>query len=325
MSKTVFVTGAAGFIGFHTALALHKRGDRVIGLDNFNNYYDPALKEARARLLHNHNIEIVKGDITDKALLAELFAHHGFTHVLHLAAQAGVRYAIQNPEAYLKSNLEGFLAILEQLKHSPQIPLIYASSSSVYGANKKVPFASTDSTDQPANLYAATKKANEVMAYAYHHMYGLRTTGLRFFTVYGPWGRPDMAYFLFTKAILEGKPITLFNRGEMWRDFTYIDDVVEGTIAALDLGVENTVFNLGNHRSESLASFISILEELLDKKAIIELAECPSDEMLKTYANIDSAREHLNFNPKISLREGLGAFVSWYQNDFVKKRSYAAH
>jgi len=317
MSKYVLVTGAAGFIGFHAAQALHRRGDRVIGVDSFNAYYDIRLKKERARLLHQLGIEVIEGDITHPGLLNTLLEKYPITHVLHLAAQAGVRYARQHPESYLKNNLEGFLCILESLKHKPQIPLIYASSSSVYGTNSKVPFSENDSVDHPANLYAATKKSNELMAYSYHHMYGLRTTGLRYFTVYGPWGRPDMAYFLFTQAILAGKPIVLFNQGQMWRDFTYIDDAVSGTLAALDRSAEQAIFNLGNCHTESLATFVAILEEALGQKALVELAPCPEDEMLKTYADISLSEQQLGFAPKISLQEGLLRFVNWYRKDYL--------
>lgn len=263
-------------------------------------------------------IEVIEGDVTDAELLKQIFQKEEWTHVLHLAAQAGVRYARKHPQSYLKNNLEAFLCLLEQLKLSPHISLVYASSSSVYGTNEKVPFSVDDRTDCPANLYAATKKANELMAYSYHHMYGLRTTGLRYFTVYGPWGRPDMAYFLFTDAIMKEKPIVLFNHGKMWRDFTYIDDIVEGTLAALER-VPQGVFNLGNHQSESLADFVSILEEALGKKAHVEFAECPPDEILSTYADISLSQEKLAFTPKVPLKEGLYKFVSWYKEFSLTK------
>lgn len=311
MSKRVFVTGIAGFIGFHAARALKKRGDEVVGIDNFNAYYDPTLKRARAQLLAQEGIAVHEGEITAPEQMALLL--QSCTHVLHLAAQAGVRYARTHPHVYIKSNIEGFLSLLELLKHFPHIPLIYASSSSVYGTNTEVPFATTDRTDHPANLYAATKKANELMAYSYHHMYGLKTTGLRYFTVYGPWGRPDMAYFSFTKAILEGTPIQLFNRGEMWRDFTYIDDIVSGTLAALDLAADCEVFNLGNHKVESLKRFVHLLEEAVGKKAHLECCETPPGEMIRTYADIEAAQQQLGFKPQTSLEEGLQKFVKWYQ------------
>ncbi len=311
MPKKILVTGAAGFIGFHTALALKKRGDEVFGLDNFNDYYSPDLKEQRAKLLAEAGIEVVKGDVNDPELLSTLF-ERGPTHVLHLAAQAGVRHARKYPEAYLKSNIDGFLAILEQLKTRPEIPLIYASSSSVYGTNEKVPFSVDDRTDSPANLYAATKKTNELLAYSYHHIYGIKTTGLRYFTVYGPWGRPDMAYYLFTKSILEERSIHLFNHGKMWRDFTYIDDIVAGTIAALDLSAPYELFNLGNHRSEKLLDFVKILEELLEKKATLILEGPRVDEVERTYADIEKSRQLLNYRPTTKLKEGLAQFVDWY-------------
>ncbi|MCH9610982.1 MAG: UDP-N-acetylglucosamine 4-epimerase [Chlamydiales bacterium] len=308
--KRVLVTGAAGFIGSHTALALKEAGHEVVGLDNFNDYYSVDLKRARAQRLEQNGISVIEGDLCDKGLLEELVSD--CTHVLNLAAQAGVRYAKKNPNSYLKSNLEGFLNLLEVLKSRPEIKLVYASSSSVYGCNEKTPFSTEDRTDQPANLYAATKKANELMAYSYHHLFGLTTVGLRYFTVYGPWGRPDMAYFSFTEAILKGEPITLFNRGQMWRDFTYIDDVVTGTIAALDYD-QNSVFNLGNHRCEELAYFVSILEQELGKGADIRLIDEAPGEMIRTWADISDAKKKLGYQPKTSLKEGLAQFIQWHK------------
>lgn len=316
MRKKVFVTGAAGFIGFHVALALHKRGDEVVGLDNFNAYYDPELKRDRAALLKKRGIEVIEGDLCDRPLLLQINKQTGFTHIINLAAQAGVRYAQQNPDAYLKSNVEGFLSILEICRASPEIKLLYASSSSVYGTNEKIPFSVSDRTDSPANLYAATKKANELMAYSYHHLYGIFATGLRYFTVYGPWGRPDMAYFLFTKAILEGKPITLFNNGKMKRDFTYVDDAVKGTLAALDLGASWEIFNLGNHKPVELDIFISLLEEELGIKAQKIPGGVSRGEVETTYADIKHSHEKLGFSPTTSLEEGLPKFISWYREYF---------
>lgn len=307
MPKTIFVTGAAGFIGFHTCIALHKRGDKVIGFDNFNPYYTPNLKRDRALQLKKLGIEVIEGDLNQVKLPS-------CTHVLHLAAQAGVRYARTHPEAYINSNLTGFIKLLEELKHHPEIPFIYASSSSVYGTNEKVPFSTEDRTDKPANLYAATKKANELLAYSYHNIYGIKTTGLRYFTVYGPWGRPDMAYYTFTEAILKGEPIHLFNNGQMWRDFTYIDDIVEGTIAALDLSAKLEVFNLGNHQSHELMHFVNLLEQSIGKRANIVLEGPRIDEMIKTYADIKNAEQKLNFQPKTSLEVGLPKFIDWYMN-----------
>ena len=309
--KTIFLTGAAGFIGMHVALALAKRGDRVVGLDNFSDYYDPSLKRKRAALLKQVGVDVIEGDVTDKALMKSSI--NGATHFVNLAAQAGVRYSLTNPESYLKSNLEGFLVVLELLKNSPEVPLVYASSSSVYGANKKLPFSCADKTDSPTNFYGATKKANELMAHAYHTLYGLNVTGLRYFTVYGPWGRPDMAYFSFTKAISEGKPIKLFNRGQMKRDFTYIDDIVSGTLAAIDRPNGYKVYNLGNHRSEELLYFVELIEKAVGKKAIIELEPMPATEMLETFADIETAQEELGFTPKTSLEEGVFSFVNWYK------------
>ncbi|MCH9608451.1 MAG: UDP-N-acetylglucosamine 4-epimerase [Chlamydiales bacterium] len=307
MPKTIFLTGAAGFIGFHVAQALVRRGDKVIGFDNFNTFYSPQLKRDRAKLLEKEGIEVVEGELTTLKLPK-------CTHVLHLAAQAGVRYARENPNAYIDSNLTGFIRLLEELKNHPEIPLTYASSSSVYGTNEKIPFSTQDRTDRPANLYAATKKANELLAYSYHHLYGIKTTGLRFFTVYGPWGRPDMAYYSFTKAILEGKPLHLYNEGKMWRDFTYIDDIVAGTIGAIDLAAENEVFNLGNHKTEELLHFVKLLEEGLGKKAEIILEGAKSDEMIKTYADIKDSQEKLGYSPQTSLEKGLPRFIKWYLN-----------
>lgn len=311
--KTILVTGAAGFIGFHTTLALLDRGDRVIGLDNFNSYYDPKLKRKRAELLNHKGVEIIDSDLNDRGTLTTIFERFPITDVLHLAAQAGVRYARQNPEAYLKSNIDGFLAILESLRHFPHVKLTYASSSSVYGRNEKTPFSEEDRTDQPANLYAATKKANELMAYSYHHLYGIAMTGLRFFTVYGPWGRPDMSYFSFSEAILKGEPIHLFNQGKMARDFTYIDDVVRGTLAAIDYREGYELFNLGNHRPVELLHFVSLLEKELGKKATKILGEPSPGEVETTFADISNAQEKLGFEPQVSLEEGLHHFVKWFR------------
>jgi UDP-glucuronate 4-epimerase len=310
--KRVFITGAAGFIGSHTALALKAQGAEVIGYDNFNDYYSIDLKKARTQRLQEKGISVIEGDLCDSTKLEEIFCQNDFTHVLNLAAQAGVRYAQKNPGAYLRSNLEGFLNLLERLKERPHIKLVYASSSSVYGCNAKTPFSVQDATDQPANLYAATKKANELLAYSYHHLHGLTTIGLRYFTVYGPWGRPDMAYFSFTEAILKGEPIRLFNNGQMWRDFTYIDDAVQGTIAALDHS-ENSIFNLGNNRCEKLLTFVSALEKALGKEAVKIFVEDAPGEMTRTFADISLAQEKLGFQPTISLKEGLDRFVHWHK------------
>ncbi len=315
MKKKIFITGAAGFIGFHLAQHLHQRGDHVIGFDNFNDYYAPLLKKQRADILKKTGIEVISGDICDKSTLDRSIKNQGTTHILHMAAQAGVRYSLINPTAYLHSNLEGFLNILEICRHST-IKLCYASSSSVYGLNAKIPFSVGDPTDHPASLYGATKKANEVMAFTYHHLYGIPMTGLRFFTVYGAWGRPDMAYFSFTKAILEGSPIELFNHGTMQRDFTYIDDIVAGTVAALDLEAPCEIFNLGNHRPEKLSRFVEILESLLGKKANTVLAPMQPGDVPITYADIERSTQLLGYHPQTSLEKGLSIFVEWYLKHF---------
>lgn len=320
--KTILVTGAAGFIGYHVACALRQRGDCVIGLDNFNTYYSPVLKRKRASLLKENGIEIIEADLNDPIELEKLFENYCFTDILHLAAQAGVRYARENPEAYLRSNIDGFLSILELLRCYPQVKLTYASSSSVYGRNEKTPFSITDRTDKPANLYAVTKKTNELMAYSYHQLYGIEMTGLRFFTVYGPWGRPDMAYYTFSEAIMKGEPIRLFNFGKMQRDFTYIDDVVHGTIAAIDYkGSGYELFNLGNNKPIELLTFVSILEKELGQEAI-KIMEGPSPgEVETTYADISYSQQKLGFNPQISLKEGLPLFVKWYQAQKMSTKS----
>lgn len=317
--KTILLTGAAGFIGFHTALALSERGDHVVGLDNFNPYYSPALKRMRASILQEKGIQILESDLTNRENLFKLFDQHPITDVLNLAAQAGVRYARQNPEAYLRSNIDGFLSVLEVLRHFPSVKLTYASSSSVYGCNDKIPFSIEDTTDKPANLYAVTKKTNELMAYSYHHLYGIEMTGLRYFTVYGPWGRPDMAYYSFAEAIAKGQPIHLFNKGKMRRDFTFIDDVVEGTLAALDYKGAYELFNLGNHQPVELIEFVRILEEKLGKRAH-KIFEGPSaGEVETTYADITLSEEKLGYKPKTHLDAGLDSFVRWYTG-FIQKQ-----
>ena len=310
--KRVLVTGAAGFIGFHLSLHLKKRGDFVIGLDNFNPYYDPNLKKQRAHLLAGEGIEILHADIQDTALLKHHLLHSSITHVAHLAAQAGVRHSLLEPNAYVASNLQGFVSLLEACRHAPHLKLVYASSSSVYGRNKKIPFSVEDPTDQPTNLYGATKKANEGIAHAYHHLYGLSVTALRYFTAYGPWGRPDMAYYRFAQNISEGKPIEVFNHGQMERDFTYIDDIVRGTAAALDLGAPCEVFNLGNHRPVKLLTFIELLEKALGKPAIKTFLPMQPGEVLATYADIEKSQRILGFSPSTSIEEGVPRFVDWF-------------
>lgn len=329
---TVLVTGAAGFVGSHVSLALKSRGDGVVGLDNFNDYYPVALKRARAANLHKAGIYIAEGDLNDRVLLAKLFGLVRFTHVLHLAAQAGVRYAVKNPLAYVHSNVGGFVTLLEQCKNSnPQPAIVYASSSSVYGLNSKVPFSEDDRTDHPASLYAATKKADEVLAHTYNHIYGLSITALRFFTVYGPWGRPDMAYFSFTRNIIEGQPIKIFqgpHGEELARDFTFIDDIVKGCTASLDTALPSTgsdgkkrkkaqfrIFNLGNTQPVKVGDFVSILEKHLKKKARRNVIPMPATgDVMFTHANVTKAQIALGYNPTTDLDTGLQIFVKWYKS-----------
>ncbi|MFQ6628006.1 hypothetical protein Gotur_006630 [Gossypium turneri] len=331
---SVLVTGAAGFIGSHCSLALKKRGDGVLGLDNFNDYYDPSLKRARQNLLSKHQIFIVEGDLNDGPLLTKLFDVVPFTHVLHLAAQAGVRYAMQNPQSYVKSNIAGFVNLLEVAKAvNPQPAIVWASSSSVYGLNTENPFSERDRTDRPASLYAATKKAGEEIAHTYNHIYGLSLTGLRFFTVYGPWGRPDMAYFFFTKDILQGKPIDIYRTQDqkaVARDFTYIDDVVKGCLGALDTAEKSTgsggkkkgpaqlrVYNLGNTSPVPVGRLVSILEGLLNTKAKKHVITLPRNgDVPYTHANVTLAYKDFGYKPTTDLASGLRKFVKWYVNYF---------
>lgn len=311
--KRILITGAAGFIGFHLSRYLNKRGDFVIGLDNFNSYYDPLLKREREKILKAEGTEVVQADICQREPIQTILSKHGITHLVHLAAQAGVRHSLTAPNDYVSSNLQGFVSVLEACRHFPGIKLIFASSSSVYGLNEKTPFSTEDPTDRPANLYGATKKANEVMAHAYHHLYGLSITALRYFTVYGPWGRPDMAYYSFTKKISDGKPIQIYNNGQMKRDFTYIDDIVRGTVAAIDLGAPYEIFNLGNRRPVELLYLIDLIEEKLQKKAIREMLPMQQGEVLGTYADIEKSERVLNFKPLISIEEGFSHFIEWYK------------
>lgn len=313
MKKNIFITGAAGFIGFHLAKHLAERGENVLGYDNFNDYYSPQLKRLRVEQLHKMGITVLEGDICDSLTLQTAIQKHQSTHLVHLAAQAGVRYSLTNPQAYVKTNLEGFINILEVCRKNPEMKLIYASSSSVYGLNPSVPFSEEDRTDHQASLYGVTKKTNELMAHSYHHLFGISVTGLRFFTVYGPWGRPDMAYFSFAKAILEEQPIEIFNHGKMKRDFTYIDDIVSGTSAAIDLGAQNEIFNLGNHQPVDILHFIEILEKSLDKQAIKKFLPMQAGDVVTTYADIEHSRKKLGYLPKTVLEEGIPQFVKWYK------------
>jgi UDP-glucuronate 4-epimerase len=319
---SVIVTGAAGFIGMHVARALLERGERVVGVDNVNDYYDPTLKEARlaelARLFGGA-FRFAKQDIAAPGAFAALLAKEpDAERIVHLAAQAGVRYSLVNPGAYVRANVEGHFAVLEACRARGGIKhLVYASSSSVYGGNEKLPFAVEDKIDKPISLYAATKASAELMSFCYAHLYGLPQTGLRFFTVYGPWGRPDMSAFIFTKAILAGKPITVFNRGDMRRDFTYIDDIAAGVVAALDKAPAppgpHRLYNLGNNRSEELLDFIAAIEAALGKKAVIEPAPMQPGDIKDTYADIAASRRDLGFAPKTTIREGIPKFVAWYR------------
>lgn len=317
MFKRVLITGGAGFIGYHLSQALKKRGDSVLCFDNFNSYYSTSLKRMREERLRVLGIETVEGELTDLNALLNTCKNYSPTHIVHLAAQAGVRYSLECPQAYIDSNIQGFLNVLECVRKNPQIPLTYASSSSVYGTNAKIPYSTEDFTDQPASLYGATKKSNEVMAHAYHHCFGIKVTGLRYFTVYGSWGRPDMAYWRFLESIYAGKPIEVFNQGQLERDFTYIDDIIEGSLAAIDLQSPCEIFNLGGHYPVQLETFISILEELSGCKAIKKYVGMQRGDVLKTFADIDKSKQMLNFSPKISLEEGLSRFVSWYRENIL--------
>ena len=329
----LLVTGAAGFIGFHLAQRLLKQGEDVVGLDNLNDYYDVRLKEARLRVLEPHpNFRFVRASLADRPVMEALFAEERFDMVVNLAAQAGVRYSIQNPHAYIDSNIVGFMNVLEGCRHNSIKHLVYASSSSVYGANTTVPFSERHSVDHPVSLYAATKKSNELMAHTYAHLYGLPTTGLRFFTVYGPWGRPDMAYFSFTKAILEGRMIDVYNHGRMQRDFTYIDDIVEGIVRVLvhipqpdsawnaaspdpsSSSAPFRVYNIGNNRPVELGRFIEVLEECLGKKAKRNMLPLQAGEVVVTCADVDDLMRAVGFKPSTPIEQGIGKFVKWYRN-----------
>jgi UDP-glucuronate 4-epimerase len=328
----ILVTGAAGFIGFHLSRRLLDRGDEVVGLDNLNDYYDVRLKHARLERLAGHErFSFHKIDVADRDAMAALFAREKFDRVVHLAAQAGVRYSLENPHAYVDSNLVGFVNVLEGCRHSKVEHLVYASSSSVYGANTRMPFATHDNVDHPVSLYAATKKANELMAHTYSHLYGLPTTGLRFFTVYGPWGRPDMALFLFTDAILSGRPIDVYNHGNMRRDFTYIDDIIEGVVRVTDRVARANpswsgddpepgssyapfkVYNIGNHDPVELMTMIETLEDCLGQKAEKNLMPMQPGDVPATYADVEDLMEDVGFKPATPLREGIGQFVAWYR------------
>lgn len=310
----VLVTGAAGFIGFHVAKALLDRGYEVFGIDNLNVYYDINLKLARNRILEEYKgYTFYKKDLCDFPALDEIFRNHKVDKICHLAAQPGVRYSVENPFIYQKVNGEGFLNIIECARRFAVTQFMYASSSSVYGGNRKTPFSVTDRVDNPVSLYAATKRSNELVAHAYHHLYGMNTVGLRFFTVYGPWGRPDMAYYIFTKSILADQPIRVFNYGKMKRNFTYIDDAVAGVLSSLDYGKGYEIFNLGNDRTEELLDFIGCLEKNLKRKAIKDLLPAQPGDVLETWADIATSRKKLGYRPKTSIENGVKRFVDWYR------------
>jgi len=325
----ILVTGAAGFIGFHLAKRFLERGDEIIGIDNLNDYYDVNLKESRLGQLQPYrNFTFYKIDISDRTAMEKLFRDHKFERVVHLAAQAGVRYSLKNPHAYIQSNIVGFMNILECCRHASTTHLVFASSSSVYGLNTKMPFSVHDNVDHPISLYAATKKSGELMAHTYSHLYGIPTTGLRFFTVYGPWGRPDMAYFKFTKAIEEGEPIDVYNEGDLERDFTYIDDIVEGVIRVTDRipkpdarnkgpGSSPTapfrIYNIGNHSPVKLMDFINTLEKALGKDAKKKLLPMQPGDVKATYADVDDLSGDVGFKPSTPIEKGIGRFVEWYR------------
>lgn len=312
MNKKVLITGAAGFIGFHLAKKLISLGYQVLGIDNFNDYYTPQLKFDRRDLLKSLGCELHTVDIAHLEAFKKVVHQFQPDCIVHLAAQAGVRYSLVNPDAYIQSNIVGFTNLLEILKEIPHIKTAYASSSSVYGDNTKVPFHESDVTDSPKNLYGATKKANELMAYAYHSLYKMPLIGLRFFTVYGPWGRPDMAYYLFSKAILNNQPIEVFEGASIARDFTYIDDIIDGILRVLNTPLSYDVFNLGNNTPVLLNDFITTLEEALGKKAIRKMMPQAKGDMPITYADISKSQQLLGYTPKTSLKEGLHQFANWF-------------
>jgi len=320
---TVIVTGAAGFIGFHVASQLIERGRSVIGIDNLNDYYDPALKQARLDKLSGHNaFSFRRLDVQDREAIPALAGEFPeVTEIVHLAAQAGVRYSLENPFAYIESNVMGHLCMMELARRLPKLRhFVYASSSSVYGGNKELPFSVDQRVDSPVSLYAATKRSAELMTHCYAHLYGLPSTGLRFFTVYGPWGRPDMSAYIFAKAIFEGRPIRIFNNGDMRRDFTYIDDIVAGVLAVIDHPPQSggelppaAVYNLGNHRSEPLLRFIDLIEQACGREAIREFAGMQAGDVKETYADIEPARRDLGFEPKVAIDQGIPRFIEWFR------------
>ena len=312
--EKILVTGSSGFIGMHLCKSLLEDGYQVVGIDNMNDYYDPALKEARLKELYLYdNFKFVKADISDYPSVETAFKDFEPEKVVNLAAQAGVRYSLENPQAYIQSNVVGFMNILECCRHHQVKGLIYASSSSVYGGNEKIPFSIDDSVDRPISIYAASKISNELMAHTYSHLYGLHTTGLRFFTVYGPWGRPDMAMYIFTEKITRGEPIPVFNHGKMQRDFTFIDDITKGTRASIEKNYACEIFNLGNNRCENLMDMIGLIEDSLGEKAELNLMDTQPGDMEKTFADIDYSRDKLGYEPTTYIDEGIPVFIRWYR------------
>tara|TARA_B100000519_G_scaffold184745_1_gene179368 strand:- start:9 stop:968 length:960 start_codon:yes stop_codon:yes gene_type:complete len=312
--KKILVTGSSGFIGMHLCKKLLDDGYIVFGIDNMNDYYDLNLKENRLKVLQKYkNYEFFEEDISQLKSIKTIFKECQPEKVVNLAAQAGVRYSLENPHAYMDSNIVGFMNILEVCRDQKIRGLVYASSSSVYGGNEIIPFSVEDRVDRPISIYAASKKSNELMAYSYSHLYGLNTTGLRFFTVYGPWGRPDMAYYMFCDKILKEKPISVFNNGKVYRDFTYIDDIIKGTIAAINTNHNYEIFNLGNSHCVGVMDMIHIIEECLGKKAIIDFKDMQPGDVKKTFADISYSKEKLNYDPEIELSEGIPNFIDWYK------------
>ena len=315
INNKLLITGSAGFIGYHLCRSLLDDGFEAFGVDNINNYYDPKLKQSRLnQLIQYKNFSFEKVDIADRDSIAKLFKKFGPTKVVNLAAQAGVRYSIENPYAYMDSNLVGFLNIIELCRHYGVEGLIYASSSSVYGGNKKFPFKVSDRVNKPLAFYGATKRANELIAHSYSHLYDLNTTGLRYFTVYGPWGRPDMAMFIFTKKIINKEPIDVFNNGEMYRDFTYIDDIITGTRSAINKNYQCELFNLGNNKIEKIMKMISLIENELGIKAVINFQPMQPGDAFKTCADIEHTYQKIGFKPTTAIKEGIPKLIKWYKD-----------
>ncbi|MGR3973722.1 MAG: NAD-dependent epimerase/dehydratase family protein [Candidatus Rhabdochlamydia sp.] len=310
----ILITGAAGFIGFHLFQKLQQAGIQAFGIDHFNDQAPLKIQIARAQVLHDLGCEVIQADVNDVVFMDHLFQKRKISHVIHLAAKAGIRYSQRHPQSTVHSNVTGFLNLLELLRKHRHIPLIYASSSSVYGLKTKVPFSEDDEIQTPAHLYGVTKQTNELMAKAYHHLYGIKTVGLRFFTVYGPWGRPDMAYYTFTDKMIRQEPLQLYHEGKLKRDFTYIDDIIEGIMSALNPQFDCEIFNLGHQQPQTVLTLVSLLEQKLGKQAIKQLLPEEKGEVLITYADLSKSQKYLNYSPKVSLSEGLDSFLAWYLN-----------